>query len=132
MALGELRMHFPDITEYVTKFETLARQAGYTQGNTECTNIFLAGLPEKILSDVLSPPAVELYEDVKRKAIACTQSRVLLDTIIKSQREGPSQCHATCLGGPILTGNFPRTPHPQPYRPFFSQNRGGGQGGENW
>ena len=35
---------FPDIDGYISQFEDLARQAGYTKGNPETTQLFLSGL----------------------------------------------------------------------------------------
>jgi hypothetical protein len=38
--LKGLRMHFPEINTYIAKFEELARQAGYTVGNSETIHTF--------------------------------------------------------------------------------------------
>jgi hypothetical protein len=58
-------MQFPHIEEYIIKFENLCRQAGYTQRSEETIDIFLGGLPRKVLADVLKPPFVNTYNDIK-------------------------------------------------------------------
>jgi hypothetical protein len=46
-------MRYPYIDEYISKFEGLARLAGYTQGNPEVTHYFLKGLTRSILEEVM-------------------------------------------------------------------------------
>jgi hypothetical protein len=69
MKLKRLRMQFPHIEEYITKFENLCRQAGYTQGSEETIDIFLGGLPRKVLADVLKLPFVNTYNNIKTQAV---------------------------------------------------------------
>ena len=125
IALEKCCMQWPHISQYISDFEKYARQAGYTQGDAETTDLFLKGLPTRVLADVLKPPYAQGYEDTKQKAVNATQSLILLDAIISSQRgSAPPQ-------GSGNRGNLP--PHfttfargNAPYRPFFQQNRGGG------
>jgi len=42
--IENIHMRFPEIDKYISQFEELARQAGYTQGNPETTQLFLKGL----------------------------------------------------------------------------------------
>jgi hypothetical protein len=49
-------MHFPEINTYIVKFEELARQAGYTMGNSETMRMFIKGLMPSVMEDVLKPP----------------------------------------------------------------------------
>jgi hypothetical protein len=69
MKLKKLRMQFLNIEEYITKFKNLCRQAGYTQGSEETIDIFLGGLPEKVLANVLKPLFVNTYDDIKTRAV---------------------------------------------------------------
>jgi hypothetical protein len=62
-------MQFPNIEEYIAKFKNLCRQSGYTQGSEETIDIFLGGLPRKILADVLKPPFINTYDDIKTQAV---------------------------------------------------------------
>jgi hypothetical protein len=65
MELKKLRMQFLNIKEYITKFKNLCRQAGYMQGSKETIDIFLRGLPGKVLVDVLKPPFINTYDNIK-------------------------------------------------------------------
>jgi hypothetical protein len=72
MELKMLRMQFLNIEEYIAKFENLCRQSRYTQGSEETINIFLRGLPGKILADVLKPPFINTYDNIKTQAVQST------------------------------------------------------------
>jgi hypothetical protein len=65
MELKMLRMRFLNIEEYIAKFKNLCRQSRYTQGSEETIDLFLGGLPGKVLADVLKPPFVNTYDDIK-------------------------------------------------------------------
>jgi hypothetical protein len=88
MQLEGLRMHFPDIDKYITKFEELARQAGYTAGNSETMHMFIKGLMPSVMEDVLKPLHAQGYHSIKQKAIEYTWSRVLLDNILRARQPG--------------------------------------------
>jgi hypothetical protein len=72
--LEGLRMKFPKIDTYITKFEELVRQAGYTAGNLETMHMFIKGLTLSVIEDVLKPPHAQGYHMIKQKEIECTQS----------------------------------------------------------
>ena len=78
-------MQWPDIAQYIADFEKYARQAGYTQGNAETTDLFLKGLPARVLTDILKPPYAMGYNTTKQKALEATQALVLLDAIVLAQ-----------------------------------------------
>ena len=128
-------MQWPDIAQYIADFEKFARQAGYTQGNAETTDLFLKGLPARVLMDVLKPSYAVGYNATKQKALEATQALVLLDAIVLAQgsqtagSSNQSRGNASTYTPPSARGNAP-------YRPFFSQNYGGGSGsnyrGNNW
>jgi hypothetical protein len=81
--LEGLRMCFPEIDSYIAKFEELARQAGYTTGNSKTMHTFIKELTLSVIEDVLKPLHMQGYHTIKQKAIKCTQLRVLLDNILK-------------------------------------------------
>jgi hypothetical protein len=81
-------MKFPEIDMYITKFKELARQAGYMMGNPETVHTFIKGLMQSVMEEVFKPPHMMMYQEIKQKAINCTQSRVLLDNILQSQNSG--------------------------------------------
>jgi hypothetical protein len=75
-------MHFPEVDKYISQFKELARQAGYTQGNPETTQLFLKGLTKSVLEDVLKPPFVHGYPAIKECAIQSTKSKQLIESIV--------------------------------------------------
>jgi hypothetical protein len=89
--LNNLKMRFPDIDQYITKFEDLVWLAGYTVGNEETINLFLHGLTPSILDDVVQPPFVNGYIRIKERAIQLTKARQMTKAI-KAWREIGNQC----------------------------------------
>ena len=75
-------MIFPDINGYISQFEELARQVGYTKGNPETTQLFLSGLDRSTLEGVLRPPFAHGYQAIKERAIESTRSTQLVHSII--------------------------------------------------
>jgi hypothetical protein len=118
MQLEGLRMKFPEIDTYITKFEELARQAGYTAGNPETMHTFVKGLMTSIMEEVLKPPLVQGYHTVKQKAIKCTRSKVLIENILKARQPGGRGMPGNAFRG-FQHGGPPR-------QPFYSR-----QGGQN-
>jgi len=111
------RMKFPDIDQYISSFEELARTAGYTQGNEATTHYFIKGLSPSVMIDTMKPPMPLTYADIKQRAIDSTRSRMLIDDILG--KRGPGQGRGR--GQAPRFGSFGRGQ--QPYRPFFQQQR---------
>ena len=104
--LERLKMRFPEVDQYISKFEDLASLAGYTVGNEETINFFLRGLPDDVMTDVLKPPIVNTYVALKERAIAVTKSKQLISAIKGRQNNA-----------------FQNTFGPRPsYRPFFQRS----------
>jgi len=74
-------MRFPEIDQYITKFEDLACLAGYTVGNKEIINFFLKGLSQSVLEDIMKPPFTTTYNDLKDHAIQMTKAKQLIKGI---------------------------------------------------
>jgi hypothetical protein len=74
-------MVWPNIDQYIADFEKLAREANYTIGNSETIQFFIAGLPQTIAEDVLKPPLVHHYSDIKDRAIQSLCSQQIIDQI---------------------------------------------------
>jgi hypothetical protein len=53
LELDKCKMQFPDVNQYISDFEDLVRQAGYTIGNEETIGFFLNGLTPSILDEVI-------------------------------------------------------------------------------
>jgi hypothetical protein len=49
---------------------------------------FIQGLMQSVMEDVLKPPHMVTYQEVKQKAIKCTRSQVLLEQILKARQPG--------------------------------------------
>jgi hypothetical protein len=111
-------MKFPEIDMYITKFEELARQAGYTMGNPKTVHTFVKGLMQSVMKEVFKPPHVTMYQEIKQKAIDCTQSRVLLDNILWSQNSRGQGFQGNAFQG-FQQGNGQQ-------QPFFNQQNGPG------
>ena len=109
--LENLKMKDREIDSYIFQFEEIARDAGYTVGNPETIYLFYRGLPRNILVDVLKPPHVRTYEEMKERAVESSKSHQLLDNIL-----GPR---------PQFAKFQPRNPFPNTQqgqrRPFFTQ-----------
>ena len=85
--LENLQMKFPDIDGYISQFEELARQAGYTKGNPETTQLFLCGLDRSTLEGVLRPPFTYGYQAIKECTIESTRLTQLVHSIIGQPKE---------------------------------------------
>jgi hypothetical protein len=119
--LETCRMRYPFIDEYISKFEGLARIAGYTQGSPESTHYFLKGLTRQVLEDVMRGDAPTTYAAIKQKAISCTRSQQLLASLLNRRIPGGG-----FQGGAF--GQFQR--QQQQRQPFFRPNNFNQRGGQ--
>ena len=88
--LAKLKMKYPEVDDYIAKFESLARIVGYTLSNQETINIFLHGLNTSVAEDLLKlHPKLGNYNEVKRWAISATKARQIVD-ILKANRGTPN------------------------------------------
>ena len=118
-------MKFPEIDDYISQFEELCCNAGYTQGNNEVFHLFVKGLPTNVMEAVFISPIPADYQGLKDKAIEVTQSRMLVKGILKTRGQSNP-------GGFNQGSNNFQQPMYQPNRPFqgrrpgfFSSNQGG-------
>ena len=79
-------MKFPEINEYIATFEDTSRDAGYTMTNPENMQFFLKGLSRGVLANVLRAPIPQTYQEMKTKAIECTNAQQMMSNIIGSLR----------------------------------------------
>ena len=105
--LEKLQLRLPLIDEYTSKFEELARQAGYQAGNPETRQLFLHGLPRQVLEEVMRGGAPPTYQDLKQKAVEAVRARQTIDNIVKWR------------------DHVPQNPFPnyRQNRPFYSGNK---------
>src|SRR6266700_8268782 len=86
--LENLRMKFPEVDEYIATFEDTSRDAGYTMTNPENMQFFLKGLSRGVLADVLRTPIPQTYQEMKTKAIECTNAQQTMSNIMSSLTGG--------------------------------------------
>jgi hypothetical protein len=82
-------MRFPDVDQYISDFEDLVRQAGYTVGNEETIGFFLNGLSPSILDKVVKIPLPQHYDEYKTRAVNITKGRQMIE-LIRARRGLPS------------------------------------------
>ncbi len=80
--LEKLQLKVPLIDEYTSRFEELARQAGYLAGNPETCQLFLHGLSRHILEEVMRGGAPPTYQDLKQRAVEAVQARQTINNIV--------------------------------------------------
>jgi len=87
-ARGEIErciMRFPEIDNYIARFEDLSRIASYNANSRAVFQLFTKGLPDDILKEVLASPTPTTYIDLKDKAILSTRSKVLINNILQAR-----------------------------------------------
>jgi len=78
-------MRFPEIDDYIARFEGLSHIAGYDANSGAVFQLFTKRLPDDILKDVLTLPTPTTYIDLKDKAISATRSKVLINNILRAR-----------------------------------------------
>jgi len=124
-ARGEIErcaMRFPEIDDYITRFEDLSHIASYDANSGTVFQLFTKGLPDDILKDVLASPTPTTYVDLKDKAISATRSKVLINNILCARN--PNKGTGGFNQGVFNT--FPRLTNFQRPRTFFNQGNQGG------
>ena len=81
--LQTLKMTWPEIDEYISKFESIAHKAGYNPVDPNTMQQFLQGLPQSIGQKVLEDTTVQNYDQMKQKAISITASQCIINALYK-------------------------------------------------
>ena len=81
--LRTLKMTWPEIDEYISKFESIAHKAGYNPADHNMMQQFLQGLPQSIRQKVLEDMTIETYDQMKKKAISVTASQCIINALYK-------------------------------------------------
>jgi Retrotransposon gag protein/Zinc knuckle len=89
LQLDQCKMRFPDIDQYISDFEDLVCQAGYTVGNEETIGFFLNGLSPSILDEVVKIPLPQHYDEYKTRAVNITKGRQMIE-LIRARRGLPN------------------------------------------
>ena len=90
--LQMLKMTWPEIDEYISKFESITHEAGYNPADHNMMQQFLQGLPQSIGQKVLEDTMVKMYNQMKKKAISVTTSQHIINALYKQPaRNAPPQ-----------------------------------------
>ena len=81
--LQTLKMTWPEIDEYIFKFESIAHEAGYNPVDHNTMQQFLQGLPQSIGQKVLKDTMVKTYDQMKKKVISITASQCIINALYK-------------------------------------------------
>ena len=81
--LQTLKMTWPEMDEYISKFESIAHKASYNPVDHNTMQQFLQGLPQSIGQKVLEDTTVETYEQMKKKAISITASQCIINALYR-------------------------------------------------
>ena len=81
--LQMLKMHWPEIDEYISKFKSITHEAGYNPADHNTMQQFLQGLLQSIGQKNLEDMTVETYDQMKKKAISVTASQQIINALYK-------------------------------------------------
>ena len=81
--LQMLKMTWPEIDEYISKFKSITHEASYNPADPNTMQQFLQGLPQSIGQKVLEDTTVEMYKQMKKKAISVTASQCIIHALYK-------------------------------------------------
>ena len=81
--LQTLKMTWPEIDEYNSKFKSITHEAGYNPVDHNTMQQFLQGLPQSIGQKVLEDTTVETYNQMKKKVISITASQRIINALYK-------------------------------------------------
>ena len=86
-----MKMKWPDIDQYIQDFERVARKAEYPLTAPATIRYFLKGLTKSIVNDIVKPPKVNTYTDIKQRAIDSVASQLLIYEMFKQDKSATSR-----------------------------------------
>ena len=84
-------MTWPEIDEYISKFESITHKAGYNPADPNTMQQFLQGLPQSIGQKVLEDTTISTYDEMKKKAISITASHHIINALYKQPQGNTPQ-----------------------------------------
>ena len=81
--LHSLRMTWLEKDEYISKFKSIAHEAGYNPADHNTMQQFLQGLPQSVRQKVLEDMTVVTYDQMKKKVISATASQCIINALYK-------------------------------------------------
>ena len=118
--LQMLKMTWPEIDEYISKFESIAHEAGYNPVDHNTMQQFLQGLPQSIGQKVLEDTTVETYDQMK-KAISITASQWIINTLYKQPSRNTPPRSNFQTNWQMWGQRFQNNQSPQPQQQGFGQ-----------
>jgi hypothetical protein len=64
-----MKMKWPDVDQYIQDFERVTRKAEYPLTAPATVRYFLKGLTKSIVNNIVKPPKVNTYTEIKQRAI---------------------------------------------------------------
>ena len=120
--LQTLKMTWPEIDEYISKFESIAHEASYNPADHNTMQQFLQGLPQSIGQKVLKDMTVETYNQMKKKVISVTASQRIINALYKQPARNTPPLQSNFQTNWQMQGQcFQSNQSKQPQRQGFGQ-----------
>ena len=81
-----MKMKWPDVDQYIQDFERVARKAEYPLTEPATVRYFMKGLTRSIVNDIVKPPKVNTYAEIKQRAIDSVASQLLIFEMFKQDK----------------------------------------------
>jgi hypothetical protein len=86
LQIENMKMKWPDVDRYIQDFERIARKAEYPLTAPATVRYFLKGLTKSIVNDIVKPPKVNTYAEIKQRAIDSVASQLLIYEMFKQDK----------------------------------------------
>jgi hypothetical protein len=118
LQIESMKMKWPDVDQYIQDFERVARKAEYPLTAPATVRYFLKGLTKSIVNDIVKPPKVNTYAEIKQQAIDSIASQLLIYEMFKQDKgttNRPPSSRWNRFAQPNPTSQQPSRPNIQGY-----------------
>jgi hypothetical protein len=118
LQIESMKMKWPDIDQYIQDFERVAQKAEYPLTAPATVRYFLKGLTKSIVNDIVKPPKVNTYAEIKQRAINSVASQLLIYKMFKQDKNTTSRPPSSCwnrFAQPNPTNQQPSRPNIRGY-----------------
>ena len=81
-----MKMKWPNIDQYIQDFERVAQKAEYPLTAPATIIYFMKGLTKSIVNDIVKPPKVNTYAEIKQQAVNSVASQLLIYKMFKQDK----------------------------------------------
>jgi hypothetical protein len=81
-----MKMKWPDINQYIQDFERVTRKAKYLLTAPATIRYFMKGLTKSIVNNIVKPPKVNTYTEIKQRAINSVAPQLLIYKMFKQDK----------------------------------------------